>query len=88
VNIYPGFIFTFVAIYGLIVTMKAGTLVHHRDNHQWRGVVVRDLDPRKPVNGVVLLNHNGRVARMHKDLLKVVTKWDSGCPTQCAILDA
>jgi hypothetical protein len=45
--------------------------VHHRDNHQWKGVVVRDLDPRKPVNGVVLLNHNGRVARMHKDLLRV-----------------
>ena len=81
-----------MAIYGLIVTMKAtmtaGTLVHHRDNPQWRGVIVRDLDPRKPVNGVVLLNHNGRVARMHKDLLRKVTRWDSGCPTPCAILDA
>ena len=71
-----------------IVKMKTGTLVQHRDNHQWRGVVVRDLDPRKPVNGVVLLNHNGRVTRMHKDLLKKVTKWDSGCPTPCVILNA
>jgi hypothetical protein len=50
---------------------NTGTQVHHRDNHNWKGVVVRDLDPRKPVNGVVLLNHNGRVARMHKDLLRV-----------------
>jgi len=48
-----------------------GTQVHHRANPQWKGVVVQDLDPRKPVNGVVLLNHNGRVARMHKDLLRV-----------------
>ena len=74
--------------YTIRMKMKAGTLVHHRDNPQWRGVIVRDLEPRKPVNGVVLLNHNGRVARMHKDLLKKVTKWDSGCPTPCAILDA
>jgi hypothetical protein len=64
-----------------IITMKAtktswnkfdkGTQVHHRDNHQWKGVVVRDLDRGMPVNGVVLVNHNGRVARMHKDLLRV-----------------
>ena len=74
--------------YNILMKMKAGTLVHHRDNHQWRGVVVRDLDPRKPVNGVVLLNHNGRVARMHKDLLKKVTKWDSGCPIERDILTA
>ena len=48
-----------------------GTQVHHRDNHQWKGVVVRDLDRGMPVNGVVLVDHNGRVARMHKDLLRV-----------------
>lgn len=54
--------------------MKAGEEVQHRDNHQWRGVIVRDLDPRKPVNGVVLLSHNGRVARMHKNLLRKVTR--------------
>jgi hypothetical protein len=48
-----------------------GTQVHHRDNHNWKGVVVRDLDRGMPVNGVVLVNHNGRVARMHKDLLRV-----------------
>ena len=55
--------------------MKTGTQVQHRDNPQWRGVIVRDLDPRKPVNGVVLLSHNGRVARMHKDLLKKKGKY-------------
>ena len=74
--------------YTIRMKMKAGTLVHHRDNHQWRGVVVRDLDPRKPVNGVVLLNHNGRIARMHKDLLVKVTRWDSGCPISCDTIDA
>ena len=69
---------TFAAFYGLILTMKAtmeaGTQVQHRDNPNWKGVVVRDLDPRKPVNGVVLLNHNGRVARMHKNLLRKLTR--------------
>jgi hypothetical protein len=69
---------TFAAFYGLIITMKAamkaGEEVHHRDNPQWRGVIVRDLDPRKPVNGVVLLSHNGRVARMHKNLLRKLTR--------------
>jgi len=50
---------------------KRGTQVHHRDNHNWKGVVVRDLEPTKPVNGVLLVHHNGRTARMHKNLLKV-----------------
>ena len=64
-----------------IITMKAtktswnkfdkGTQVHHRDNHNWKGVVVRDLDRGMPVNGVVLVDHNGRTARMHKSLLRV-----------------
>ena len=64
-----------------IITMEAtktswnkfdkGTQVHHRDNPQWKGVVVRDLDRGMPVNGVVLVDHNGRTARMHKSLLRV-----------------
>jgi len=54
--------------------IETGTLVKHRDNPAWRGVIVRDLDPRKPVNGVVLVHHNGRTARMHKDLLKKVDR--------------
>ena len=33
--------------------------------------MVRDLDRGMPVNGVVLVDHNGRVVRMHKDLLRV-----------------
>ena len=77
-NIYPGFIFTFAVIYGLILTMKAtmkaGEEVQHRDSPQWRGVIVRDLDPRKPVNGIVLVHHNGRTARMFKDTLKKVNR--------------
>ena len=60
-----------MAIYGLIVTMKAGTLVHHRDNPQWKGVVVRDLDRGRPVNGAVLVNHNGRELPIGKSLLRV-----------------
>ena len=54
--------------------MKAGTEVKHRDNPAWRGVIVRDLDPRKPVNGIVLVHHNGRTARMFKDTLKKVNR--------------
>ena len=50
---------------------ETGTQVEHRSNHNWKGVVVRDLDPRKPVNGVLLVDHNGRTARMHKSLLRV-----------------
>jgi len=71
----------FGAILWYIITMRAtktswnkfdkGTQVYHRDNPQWKGVVVRDLDRGMPVNGVVLVDHNGRVARMHKDLLRV-----------------
>ena len=48
-----------------------GTQVHHRDNHQWKAVVVRDLDRRRPVNGAVLVNHNGRELPMGKSLLRV-----------------
>ena len=55
-------------------TMKAGEEVQHRDSPQWRGVIVRDLDPRKPVNGIVLVHHNGRTARMFKDTLKKVNR--------------
>ena len=33
--------------------------------------MVRDLDPRRPVNGVVAVNHNGRVSGMSKTLLRV-----------------
>ena len=50
--------------------IEQGQIVVHKRNPRWQGVVVKDLDPRRPVNGVLLVNHNGRVARMHKDLLK------------------
>ena len=48
-----------------------GTQVHHRANPQWKGVVIRDLDRGMPVNGVVLVDHNGRPTRMQKGLLRV-----------------
>jgi len=60
----------FLVVY-YIMKFETGTQVHHRDNPSWRGVVVRDLDPRKPVNGVLLVHHNGRTARMFKDLVRV-----------------
>ncbi len=37
----------------------------------WKAVVVRDLNPRKPVNGCVMVNHNGREVPMGKSLLRV-----------------
>jgi len=52
---------------------KTGTDVYHRENPSWRGVVVRDLHPRRPVNGKVLVIHNGRTTAMYKTLLKKVT---------------
>ena len=54
-----------------MMNMKAGTQVQHRDNPNWRAVVVRDLNPRKPVNGLLVVNHNGREHTMPKTTLKV-----------------
>ena len=50
---------------------ETGTQVQHRDNPNWKAVVVRDTNPRKPVNGFVLVNHNGRESLMPKSLLRV-----------------
>ena len=50
---------------------ETGTQVQHRDNPNWKAVVVRDLEPRRPVNGVVAVNHNGRVMGMSKTLLRM-----------------
>ena len=49
---------------------ERGTQVQHRDNPNWRAVVVRDLNPRKPVNSCVMVNHNGREVPMGKSLLR------------------
>ena len=54
-----------------MMNVKAGTQVHHRDNPNWKAVVVRDTNPRKPVNGFVLVNHNGREWLMPKSTVKV-----------------
>ena len=53
------------------MNFKKGQLVKHRDNPNWKAVVVLDLEPRRPVNGVVAVNHNGRVSGMSKTLLRV-----------------
>jgi len=52
--------------------IETGTLVKHKDNPSWRAVIVRDTDPRKTVNGMVVVYHNGREAKMFKSLLKKV----------------
>jgi hypothetical protein len=63
---------SYLACYTIrMMKVEKGTQVEHRDNPSWKGVVVRDLDPRKPVNGVLLVDHNGRTARMHKSLLRL-----------------
>ena len=48
-----------------------GTQVHHRDNPNWKAVVVRDTNVRATVNGLVRVNHNGRESLMPKTLLRV-----------------
>ena len=50
---------------------ERGTQVQHRESPNWKAVVVRDLNPRKPVNGLVVVNHNGRESTMPKTTLKV-----------------
>lgn len=50
---------------------ETGTQVQHRDNPNWKAVVVRDTNPRKPVNGFVLVNHNGRKSLMPKSTVRV-----------------
>ena len=50
---------------------ETGTQVQHRDNPNWRAVVVRDTNPCKPVNGFLLVNHKGRESLMPKSLVRV-----------------
>ena len=57
--------------FNLLMKFKTGTQVHHRDNPNWKAVVVRDLNPNKPVNGLLLVNHNGRESVMPKTVVKV-----------------
>ena len=57
--------------FNTLMTFKTGTQVHHRENPNWKAVVVRDLNPRKPVNGLLLVNHNGRESVMPKTVVKV-----------------
>ena len=60
-----------VSVLPLGMKFETGTQVQHRDNPNWKAVVVRDLEPRRPVNGVVAVNHNGRVLGMSKTLLRM-----------------
>ena len=60
-----------VSVLPLGMKFERGTQVHHRDNPNWKAVVVRDTNPSAPVNGLVRVNHNGRESLMPKTLLKV-----------------
>ena len=57
--------------FNLLMKFKTGTQVHHRDNPNWKAVVVRDTNVRATVNGLVRVNHNGRESLMPKTLLRV-----------------
>ena len=57
--------------FNLLMKFETGTQVQHRDNPNWKAVVVRDLNPRKPVNGLVVVNHNGRESVMPKSVVRV-----------------
>ena len=50
---------------------ETGTQVQHRESPNWKAVVVRDLNPNKPVNGLLLVNHNGRESVMPKTVVRV-----------------
>ena len=57
--------------FNLLMKFERGQLVKHRDNPMWKAVVLRDLNPRKPVNSCVMVKHNGREVPMGKSLLRV-----------------
>ena len=50
---------------------ETGTQVHHRENPNWKAVVVRDTTPRKPVNGLLLVTHNGRESLIPKTVVRI-----------------
>jgi hypothetical protein len=57
--------------------MRENDLVRHRDNPNWRAVIVKDLEPRRPVNGFVRLVHMTPLGTIHhctmpKSTLKLV----------------
>ena len=60
-----------VSVLPLGMKFERGTQVHHRDNPNWKAVVVRDTNVRATVNGLVRVNHNGRESLMPKSLLRV-----------------
>jgi len=57
--------------------MKVNDLVRHRDNPRWQAVILKDLHPRRPVNGFVRVAHltplgTVHICKMPKDILKIV----------------
>ena len=57
--------------------MRENDLVRHRDNPNWTAVIVKDLEPRRPVNGFVRIAHMTPLGTVHicnmpKDILKLV----------------
>ena len=57
--------------FNLLMKFETGTQVQHRESPNWKAVVVRDLNPNKPVNGLLLVNHNGRESVMPKTVVRV-----------------
>ena len=57
--------------FNVLMKFETGQQVQHRESPNWKAVVVRDTNPRKPVNGFVLVNHNGRESLIPKSLLRV-----------------
>ncbi len=66
--------------YIILMKIKAGTKVRHRDNPAWKGVVTSDLSPRHPVNGWVEVEHHAgegiptRRIKMWKSLM-IESEW-------------
>jgi hypothetical protein len=57
--------------------MRENDLVRHRDNPSWQAVVLKDLHPRRPVNGLLRVAHltplgSVYICNMPKDILKIV----------------
>ncbi len=60
-----------------IQMMRENDLVKHRDNPNWRAVVIKDLHPRRPVNGFVRVAHMSPLGSVYmmampKSMLKLV----------------
>jgi hypothetical protein len=55
--------------------MRENDIVRHRDNPSWQAVVLKDLHPRRPVNGMVRVAHTSPLGNVHvQDMYKSTFK--------------